>query len=1005
MSIDQGKVVPFDTGATPRTTLSKALGNAAGSHLTLFVAANEVDGAVTFTVAGWTSTTLVNEAGMVAGQVFHLEDAPADVTVTVVASRTCDFACLVAEDAGIATASSIDLNVAGAAGLSTSPATGAATTAQADEVIYGLVANQTDAMQVSWGVTPVATVDPTVHRFGQGGMEGGLGTTGANSYAVPLPAGSTAGKVALVFLVVREGEADNTPWYPAASDPLAAVVTSKPASMSYWGRAKHDRVYAGVLSAADIAAGTLPFTFDNLYYVGHSIFVMNDVDPDDPIVVAGGKVIQKTNVQGTTGAWQFPAPSVLPQIDRTFLAVHWASHPSGQFSSIAGTLTEKGRYNGGGGVLDHASGCTIWADGSTPTPAYVAIDTEKTTGIAAVVALRPVIQSGGSDFDRIGDIVTANARTVNRVRLGVYRMLQAEVGERSLAVTLVAPRGWVAKLVSFKAAAPPPSTAEPVLFPALQVTVSTALGRRVLNGTGKSADGAVAWGINPSSAVDAGPWNGYLTCFFKIMEAERQANRNVYRAGATVSVKIAPGEQDAGELVWEGELQTPVPNENHTCSLKARGWGNLLRRKVDWLAQHRYGQDWTKTGGAPYVEAFDSDDSIKVDVNPGSILFSAERGTEVATGDRGRAALWLDDHRIRYFRASLRQKKVVPGASSGGAKWAAQLWKYNGPADFGSKVLRKDWADELATVAADELTVDMTADPKPLITLELVRLGVGLDALEASFAARFVHPRVNGELTTADSWYASDVMEYVADFFGFPKALVEATTRNILPLWWRQEVVSLCDYMTQLHAGKRWALWSRSRGLEFGDWSGSTLWSVRAYSSDAWASPAIEPADDYELFSHVDVTWHRVGKPKALHIIRPVTPNPMAGTGNPVEERVFDEVEILEPQPDNTLAVAVAEAWASELAAPQLQGEIVTGYLVNTATGATHSARLAKGGDRVRIDDYPDGPLTLRLYEADHPEGERSRLSVGRIPKRADRLLAWMQRRQALMGKEPSEGS
>jgi len=186
---------------------------------------------------------------------------------------------------------------------------------------------------------------------------------------------------------------------------------------------------------------------------------------------------------------------------------------------------------------------------------------------------------------------------------------------------------------------PPPYALRFPQFPPAQVTIKGKNGAtRVLNGTGSDSQIAgMRWGgLIPG---------GYDEATGQIDRAEFEANPNAYTYGATVTLRIAPGQPFAGTVVFEGSLRTPLSQPSNLVQLRALGWFHDLEEREDAMPwQTRYYAEWQSADQEPYSKqgSFEKQQSeeIRAEAAKGELRYRAQKGATMKPPETARLLWW-----------------------------------------------------------------------------------------------------------------------------------------------------------------------------------------------------------------------------------------------------------------------------------------------------------------------------------------------------------------------------
>lgn len=535
-----------------------------------------------------------------------------------------------------------------------------------------------------------------------------------------------------------------------------------------------------------------------------------------------------------------------------------------------------------------------------------------------------------------------------------------------------------------------------VLMPDLQVVVNFGANKRILNGPGKNS---VASHIQWSSVMPG----GHHTFSCTVVDTERSGNTSTYRYGATVTLRQVGASAESGQVFWQGYLRTPIPNDDGTCDLVANGWHQLLAERDDALLwQTRYYGDWQPSDADGFALGGTSD-AIDSSVNNASLGFSVKKGANISDGEQAQLVWYYanpSNSQVlpRRVGLSIYKNIVVPGGAN--PNYALKLQRYDGPTNKASL----QTVDNYDTALANNNTGDdgsprtsIINTPQPVIVLTLERLGGSNVDVGASFRVTVRDLRVN-DLAPGDTYVSSQVLGDLASStrMGFTVgSKVSTTTDNVLPLFWQQG--SWWDLIQYLSVAEntKWGVWEANPNpeLEFRDWSLGTTWTTNGYGTSATVIAQLQPDD--EVYNFVDVAYTKGNSIRIRHVRAAVTPDPFAGL-TPQRQRTF-RIELRDPQPDETLATAVANRLALELGTEQYAGTVTGSYF--SLVGVDRTCYEVRAGDLLTISDFPGGSRTVRVYGVDHRDDAPSTLTIGKVPSRLDRILFWAEQKRRRKGR------
>lgn len=501
-----------------------------------------------------------------------------------------------------------------------------------------------------------------------------------------------------------------------------------------------------------------------------------------------------------------------------------------------------------------------------------------------------------------------------------------------------------------------------------------------------------AWG-------DEGEWStvangGFDSFTLRIPAQVYRDNVDALGWGAEVAVYLpSDDEYDPGELVWAGTLVEPAvdPEADHV-TLEAVGWAVLLEERDDPLMWSAWGpRDFRPAEGAPWT--YDNADSIRVDVEDSQIVFSVNKGDDVAGGDIVRAGMWAEGHVIRQVAGTLRSNIST-------ANYEPTLWTQASPEEPLTAVEDHSFTDIDSGATPFDVTLD---DPQGAAFFQLERTDGGTsDAARLRFRIDDLRVR---DLADSDDYTVGDSMEDVCELAGLDPVGIQLAAFDLAtgPLWWDSgSWAELMDYLA-LARGNPWFVWEKTEVgprfeyKPFGGVNGGPVWYVKAYGDDAECT--FRPTRTQDVYTHVDVRFKLVGEVHWRHR-RATVDLEEVGPCATGRVRVL-RIDMPDPQPDATKAEQLRDSLADELATQDFSAEFILGP-VRDEDDVLHNPSMVRSGARLYVEDFPnpDGSFGryFRIYSTRYDQMSRqSTVQGGRVPAALARFQFWQERKAARM--------
>jgi hypothetical protein len=539
----------------------------------------------------------------------------------------------------------------------------------------------------------------------------------------------------------------------------------------------------------------------------------------------------------------------------------------------------------------------------------------------------------------------------------------------------------------------------PIRLPPVELTCSSGGSSRILNGTNQTGPNDWADGVAFGSIMPG----GFSGMDFRIPDAARLATPGVFKYGANVRAKIAPGEAGAGTILWEGYLKTPTPNDDGTATMHAAGYKTLLEERSDPLLwQTRYYGDWQTPDSDDFSDNYHNTEQFDAVVQPAALAWVAKKHADIAD-NRKAMILWWGGSNDAYSGSKNVCRRIagrLVGSDDVGtqtnAQWSLHLERFAGPLASGTGTDVYVFWSEMNSKDSSAFDINFGAGvggPASLVSFTLYKKGANND-LNKSWRFWVENLRVN-DLASGDSYTASAMVNDIKDQLGFGNAYVTTTSQNVLPLWWQDGTWSdLMDYLSGSEGNWKWGVWERgAQGpiIEFRDWGTNfNTWKVWGYPGSGQANAVdVQIAPSEDVYSIIDVTFKQGGTNRIRHAKKDVSPNPFAGLDPPLalRQRTYT-FSLPDIQFDGTFADNVATKLANDFGTERYSGTMRLTFAQDALTGNDKSSYQIRAGDKVTLVDYPGGNQVFRITEAQHdPEG--TTLTLGRNSMRVERMIWW----------------
>ena len=399
----------------------------------------------------------------------------------------------------------------------------------------------------------------------------------------------------------------------------------------------------------------------------------------------------------------------------------------------------------------------------------------------------------------------------------------------------------------------------------------------------------IAVDAEPDWTLRASAFGGYETGGFKI--PGRQLRRHPFgiTAAAPVAAFTAGDEQ-----IWEGTIPTdPRVGEDGKAEISTEGpWVEAVRAAEVRCFQVRGGRRFVEGDSDPHNYA--NNDAFETERSGGKLQYKAPKGEDFTAGDVASFVVWIPGvHFTRYA--------FIINKSGDNSNFDIRVRGAQGPS--GALTDIDTYTLGAANPSGTEKIKTGLGGDYDLLNFQ-IRCATTVANLGTRLRAWLTSIRAN-DLALDDDMSASDVVKDIGEALGWNVDGVIGTSANVLPLLWTEPWSELLLYMADLEDNyvRRVA-----RGLEYASW-GEQRWEILRSFSARPELRALEP------FNRVVVHYETIAGAPAQVTADPDV-DPLPG-----RLRVLD-YDLADPQPNATLAQAVADRMIARYAAPRYAGRV-----------------------------------------------------------------------------------
>jgi hypothetical protein len=419
------------------------------------------------------------------------------------------------------------------------------------------------------------------------------------------------------------------------------------------------------------------------------------------------------------------------------------------------------------------------------------------------------------------------------------------------------------------------------------------------------------------------------------------------RLTASGQGSVVAGFTDSGDAIWEGRLSTIPQIVGGEAHFAAQGYYVQAERKDDRLFIQSQDMDiWQPLDGEPFLNSLGNPfyDSHKlIDVQVGNrVQFSLAKDEEVTNGQRDGAAFWAEGVNLGQIKFTMNWTSPDDTNDT-----MFRLQRATGPTGSATNV--NSW--NTITGNRSSTKTETIGSPEDMLLLYFEVGTTHTPSSKKKYAATRIV--VWSEITTAVSFSAYQVVDYIADTLGWDTTGIVSATYNVLPFDWEDgDWSAAATYVAELE-DKQWGVYESLPGgprCVYDDW-GAREWTV--YLSGG-AAVDLTPLEIYNKA----IVWYETPTGRTRQRVSTASPDPLASVGivNAYEYSLEDR------QGGSTLAASVADKLVTRFSRQRYSGKAT---VVNAfdETGRDNPYGI-RPGDTVRIADWAPGEdVTLRVYD------------------------------------------
>jgi hypothetical protein len=397
----------------------------------------------------------------------------------------------------------------------------------------------------------------------------------------------------------------------------------------------------------------------------------------------------------------------------------------------------------------------------------------------------------------------------------------------------------------------------------------------------------------------------------------------------------------SGDAAWSGTLVADPRIVGDELVIRAEGHANEIASKRERMFYRiDGGEKWVDSASDPHSYA----QSEKYDLHsgPGALVWKYGNNADAfAIGDIAGFILWMEGALITRY-------STLVTVSQNMGSWDLRTHSATGPT--GTATLIGDHSLNPPTTYAQNIT---TPEDALLFSVRCNTANTPGNRRRVRAGVIKVYGR-----TTDDTFSASDVVSDVGGNAGLDTSNVQTSSLAVLPLDWTEDHAALLDYMAEL---TDWRWLALHDGLHFGPYE--RTWEA---FTDIDGTPELEPERRY---NRVVVPYRSVSGALLEAVGTPAT-DPFPG-----QEIVLLVDELEDPQPDSTVADAVASTRAAYEASVRFTGRMTLSRV--RYRGEARSPYDVTAGDLLSLPDLAPTVGSQRIRSVTYHPEDRATVEFG----------------------------
>ena len=389
-----------------------------------------------------------------------------------------------------------------------------------------------------------------------------------------------------------------------------------------------------------------------------------------------------------------------------------------------------------------------------------------------------------------------------------------------------------------------------------------------------------------------------------------------------------------GEELWAGKLALDAQADGRgKRQVRAEGYASEVAAQDTRMFYRIDGFDtWNNKEEDPYQGT--NNDKWELDLRPGIMKFRQNTADAFSTNDQAGFLTWVEGSLITKY-------SFVAATGASYAAFDLRTQRKTGPTGTNTDLNTHSLA--IGSPTTYSATISSPEDALILRIFANTNAAAGTRRV-VTVTSMMVYGRTND-----DAFSASEVVTDVAGVAGLNSDLIQSNSLAILPLDWDDDHTALLDYIADL-CDWTWGVWgldaSGTPKLAFGPYETT----FTGYQSDGISLDV----ETQKRFNKVRVPFTtRGGRSRTVTVT--ADPDPFPGLS------VVHTTDALEdPQPDATLATAVATAQAPYWSSLRVAGRAKVGRLLSS-TGETVNGYAVRPGMLLDVADRTDiGPQRVQ---------------------------------------------